>query len=275
MGVLGTILSIVPTVAGVVGKLFGVNTNDYITFTMRRSSLTDGDLDENVYFKKGANGEIFCHNGCTFPVQLSVENKIGLKENIPSDVIIDECASKDVTQLIADYSAQNVDRIRISANVQPEEGNNAAGHIVALTCRGKLYREITTSMSMGKYISMQIDGEDICIIAHDGCEVKEISSFSVSGEGGEPEHLYENLTSQDVTTGITGQITKATVDSATVIRFKAAATPFNYSEVLKVEATLVCEISSLPQRCLLQDERKQRMESADWDFLRTGRCLNR
>lgn len=38
MGLLGTIVSIVPTVADIVGKLFGAKSNDYVKFKMFHSA---------------------------------------------------------------------------------------------------------------------------------------------------------------------------------------------------------------------------------------------
>lgn len=50
MGLLGTIVSIVPTVADIVGKLFGAKSNDYVKFKMFHSAKND--YESNIYFKK-------------------------------------------------------------------------------------------------------------------------------------------------------------------------------------------------------------------------------
>lgn len=276
MGLLGTILSIVPTVAGVVGKLFGADANDYIKFSVRHSSDGSGAFDDDkVYFTKKASGGIMFHNGCSFPVHFSMENKNSVKGDVGSDMTVGECTAVDVTDLIANYSAKNVDRIRISANVPPESEDNAVRrNVVSVVCKGKLDREVKMFSQMCEYISMKRDVDDIVVSVHSGCTVLEIVSFSIKGEGNEPENLYESLTPADSIPGINGMITWQTSDEVTTIVFKDAAKPFIYSDVLQVEAVFVCEIANLPAKKLHETERAHRLAGPDWEFLRTGRCLN-
>ena len=72
MGLLGTIFSVIPTVAGVIGNLLGANNKDYIKLKMYQPSATNDE--PNVYFVKTDDDRILLYNSCGYPIHVSMEN---------------------------------------------------------------------------------------------------------------------------------------------------------------------------------------------------------
>ena len=272
MSLLGTILSIIPAVATVAGKLFGAKSNDYIRFSLQANTNPMYEVwDGNAYFEKDAKGRIIFHNGCECPVHLSMEKKTAVTTPVPNDITVGSYSTADVTDMLSANALKNVGRIRISTNT----GSQANGAVTVMSCKGRLDRSILTPILIGKYISAQWKGDDIVIIAHDGCTIKEISSLYVSGEGNEPEKCYENVTpGKEPVSGINGGIESLQEESATIITLKNAAAPYIYSEAITVEVNLQCEITGVRQTRLTAEEHRKRFEKPEWDFLRKGRCLN-
>lgn len=271
MGLLGTILSVIPAVATVVGNLFGAKTHDYVRFSLHTNANSKYKVwDESVYFEKNANGRIIFHNGSECPVHLSMEKKTTVTTPVSNDITVGSYSNADVTDLLSVNALKNVGRIRISTNV----GSQANGTVV-MSCKGRLDRSILTPILIGQYISAQWKDDDIIIIAHDGCKIREISSLYISGEGNEPENCYENVTpGNEPVNGINGGIESLQEESSTIITLKNAAAPYTYSDTLNVEVNLQCEITGVMKKQLTAEERQKCFENPNWDFLRKGRCLN-
>lgn len=270
MGVLGTILSIVPTVAGIVGNLFGVNTNDYIKFKMYQPSNTNEDPD--IYFVKTADDRIMLYNSCGYPVHVSMENA-----GVESDegYIVEDCGGGlDVTDLIASHSAKYVNKLRISVNAQDNKTNG--DQTIALMYSGKIDRDIEGSVCIGKYVSVEVIDDDLMLIVHSNCALKEISLLTIKGEGNEPERIYENITPDAIIPELRSSIIpsfKEYTDVKTIV-FPKAVAQFGYSDILNVQVSLLCEVTELEKKCPNKEDRLLLLSNPEWDFLKKGRCLN-
>lgn len=268
MSILGTILSIVPTVANVVGQLFDTGANNYIRFSMYCSNRNNTEGD--IFFSRTDEGGIEIHNGCQFPIHVSMESADIEGCN---DVIVHECSKKDITDMLAAHSAKYMNRIRISTNAGDSRENG--GEIIAVTCSGKIDRDIEGSVQIGEYVSVEVLDNDLILIVHSNCVVKEISSLSIQGEGNEPARVYENITPGGKIPVVNSMIVSAeSNDEVTMITFPNAVASFVYSDNLQVDVALQCELKIQNLKRLADEERRLRFESADWDFLRKGRCLN-
>lgn len=114
MGLLGTIFSVIPTVAGVIGNLLGANNKDYIKLKMYQPSATNDE--PNVYFVKTDDDRILLYNSCGYPIHVSMEN-VGVESD--KGYILEDCGGGlDVTDLIASHSAKYENALRITANVE-------------------------------------------------------------------------------------------------------------------------------------------------------------
>ncbi|WP_455664599.1 hypothetical protein [Phocaeicola sp.] len=271
MGLFGTILSVIPAIATVVGKLFGAKSNDYIRFPLQANDNPKYKVwDGHVYFEKDIEGRIIFHNGSDCPVHLSMEKKTTVTAPVSNDITVGSYSFTDVTDMLSANALKNVGRIRISTNIASQD--NA---VIVMNCKGRLDRSILTPILIGQYISAQWKEDDIIIIAHDGCMIKEISSLYISGEGNEPENCYENVTpGEEPVNGINGAIESLRKESSTIVTLKNAAAPYTYSDVLTLDMNLQCEIAGVMQSRLTAEEHRKQFEKPDWDFLRKGRCLN-
>lgn len=267
MGVLGTILSIVPTVAGIVGNLFGVETNDYIKFKMYQSSNTNKEPD--IYFVKTADNKIMLYNSCGYPVHVSMENA-----GVESDegYIVEDCGGGvDVTDLIASHSAKYVNKLRLSINVG--DGQTNGPQVVSLKYSGKIDRDIEGSVCIGKYASVEILDDDLMLVIHSDCTLKEISSLVIKGEGSEPERCYENVSPDAIVPELSSSISISNTHDVKTIAFPKAVSGFVHSNVLEVEVSLLCEMDKLEHKSQNAGDRRLRLAGPEWDFLRTGCCL--
>lgn len=267
MGVLGTILSIVPTVAGIIGNLLGANNKDYIKFKMYQPSATNEE--PNIYFVKTDEERIMMYNSCGYPIHLSMENA-----GVESDkgFILEDCGGGlDVTDLIASHSAKYKNVLRITANV--EDAKTDGGQTVSLTYSGKLDRDIEGAVCIGEHVSVEAIDNDFILIIHSGCTLKEISLLGIKGEGNEPARIYENVSPDAVIPSLQTSINAVDEEDAREIVFPNAISSFEYSNVLEVEVCLLCEVEELPSRHLSSEDRKLRLANEDWDFLRNGRCI--
>lgn len=270
MGLLGTIVSIVPTVADIVGKLFGAKSNDYVRFKIFNSE--NNDEEPSIYFEKTSDNRIMLHNSCGFPIHISMESA-----GVESDegYLLEDCGGGlDVTDLIASHSAKYVNKLRISVNA--EENKTNEGEIIALTHSGKIDRDIQGSISLGKYISVEVVDDDFLLIIHTGCTLKEISLLSIKGEGGEAERIYENVTPDAIIPAFNTSIKVSSedLDDAKIITFPKAVASFIYSAILNVNVTLLCEVTELAKKNSNKEDRLLKLSNNEWDFLKKGRCLN-
>lgn len=270
MGLLGTIVSIVPTVADIVGKLFGAKSNDYVKFKMFHSAKND--YESNIYFKKTSDGKIMLHNSCGFPIHVSMETA-GVKSD-EGYVVESNSGGLDVTDLIASHAAKYVNKLRISVNA--EDGKTDGAKIIALTYSGKIDRDIEGPICIGKYVSVEVIDDDFMLIIHSDCTLKEISLLTIEGEGGEPERIYENIAPDTIVPELCSSIITSALKDENVktIVFPKAVAQFIYSEVLNVKVSLLCEVATLKKKRPNKEDRLFLLSDPEWDFLKKGRCLN-
>ncbi|MDO5526560.1 MAG: hypothetical protein Q4F85_10810 [Prevotella sp.] len=267
MGLLKTILSVVPTVAGIVGNLLGANENDYVKLKMYQPS--DANEDPNIYFKKTKDDRILLYNSCGYPIHVSMDN-VGVESD--KGYILEDCSGGlDMTDFIASHSAKYANALRISANV--EETKKDGSQSVSITCSGKLDRDIEGAVCLGEYVSVEAMDNDLMLIIHSGCSLIEISSLSIKGEGNEPARVYENISPDTVAPVLRSSIKMTRDDEAQTVVFPNAIATFEYSELLEIETTLLCDVMELTRTRLGKTERNLRLASREWDFLRTGRCV--
>lgn len=267
MGLLGTILSVIPTVAGVIGNLLGANNKDYIKLKMYQPSVINDE--PNIYFVKTDDNRIKLYNSCGYPIHVSMEN-VGVESD--TGYILKDCGGGlDVTDLIASHSAKYENALRITANVA--EAKTDGIQPVSLTYSGKLDRDIEGAICIGEHVSVEVIDNDFMLIVHSSCTLKEISSLSIKGEGNEPARIYNNVSPDAVISPLQASVSAAKKEDSHVITFPNAVAPFEYSNVLDVEVRLLCEVEEAANKCLKPEDRKLLMASEEWDFLRKGNCV--
>lgn len=267
MGLLGTIFSVIPTVAGVIGNLLGANNKDYIKIKMYQPSVTNDE--PNIYFVKTDDDRIKLYNSCGYPIHVSMENA-----GVESDkgYILEDCGGGlDVTDLISSHSAKYKNALRITANVAEAKTDGAQS--VSLTYSGKLDRDIEGAICIGEHVSVEAIDNDFMLIIHSGCTLKEISSLSIKGEGNEPARIYNNVSPDAVIPPLQTSVSTAEEEDSHVTIFPNAIAPFEYSNVLDVEVSLLCEVEEATNKCLKPEDRKRLMTSEECDFLRKGNCV--
>ena len=267
MGLLGTILSVIPTVAGVIGNLLGANNKDYIKIKMYQPSATNDE--PNIYFVKTDDNRIKLYNSCGYPIHVSMEN-VGVESD--KGFILEDCGGGlDVTDLIASHSAKYKNALRITANVGDTKTDGV--QTVSLTYSGRVDRDIEGAICIGEHVSVEAIDNDFTLIIHTGCTLKEISSLSIKGEGNEPARIYENVSPDAIIPPLQSSITATDEEDAQTILFPNAIVPFEYSNVLDVEVSLLCEVEEVANKCLKPEDRKILMAGEEWDFLRKGSCV--
>lgn len=267
MGLLGTILSVIPTVAGIIGNLFNAKNNDYIKVKMYQSSETNDD--PSIFIVKEDDDRIRVYNACGYPIHVSMAN-VGVESD--NGYILNDCGGGlDVTDLIASHSAKYENALRITANVEDTKTDGA--QTVSLTYSGKLDRDIEGAVCLGEYVSVEAIDNDFILIVHSGCTPKEISSLSIKGEGNEPARIYKNVSPDAIVPPLLASVNAADEGDSRVITFSNAIAPFEYSNELNVEVCLLCEVDKVASKRLNSEDRKLRMASAEWDFLREGKCI--
>lgn len=267
MGLLGTILSVIPTVAGVIGNLMGANGKDYVKLKMYQPS--DANSEPNVYFVKTDDNRILLYNSCGYPIHVSMAN-VGVESD--KGYILEDCGGGlDVTDLIASHSAKYENALRITANV--DEAKTDGVETVSLNYSGKLDRDIEGPVCIGEHISVEAIDNDFMLIAHTGCTLKEISLMSIKGEGSEPARIFENVSPDAVIPPLQASINSLREDESHTIVFPNAIAPFEFSEVLDVEVSLLCEVETVTNKHMNTEDRKLLLSDEAWDFLRTGRCI--
>lgn len=267
MGILGTILSVIPTVAGVIGNLFNANKNDYVRVKMYQPSKSNEE--PNVYFVKTDDNRILLYNSCGYPVHISMDS-VGVSGD--DDYIVEDCSGgKDVTDLIASHAAKYTGNIRLSVNMEDSQTN--AIQTASLVYSGKLDRDIEGSICIGEYASVEAIDNDFMLHIHSGCTLKEISSLIIKGEGNEPDRCYENVNPNAIIPELNSSLQHTEKDDVQTIIFQNAIASFQYSKVLTIETTLVCDIESLEKKHITFDERQLLLANPEWDFLRKGCCV--
>ncbi|WP_418207473.1 hypothetical protein [Bacteroides sp.] len=268
MGLLGTIFSVIPTVAGVIGNLLGANNKDYIKIKMYQPSVTNDE--PNIYFVKTDDDRIKLYNSCGYPIHVSMEN-VGVESD--KGYILEDCGGGlDVTDLISSHSAKYKNTLRVTANVAEAKTDGAQS--VSLTYSGKLDRNIEGAISIGEHVSVEAIDNDFMLIIHSGCTLKEISSLSIKGEGNEPARIYNNVSPDAIIPPLQSSIASTDEDDAYTIVFPNAVAPFEFSQVLEIEVCLICEVEELTRmKRLSHEDRKRFMAGEEWDFLREGRCV--
>lgn len=267
MGILGTILSVIPTVAGVIGDLFNANKNDYVRVRMYQPSKSNEEPD--VYFVKTEDDRILLYNSCGYPVQISMDS-VGVSGD--DDYIVEDCSGgKDVTDLISTHAAKYIDNLRLSVNMGDLQAD--AIQTVPLVYSSKLDRDIEGSVCIGKYASVEAMDNDFILIIHSGCTLKEINSLVISGEGNEPVRSYENVNPEAVIPEFQPSLCVTGEDDVQTVVFKNAISSFQYSKILTIEVILVCDIEESGKKRLTSAERQYVLASQEWDFIRKGRCV--
>lgn len=267
MGILGTILSVIPTVAGVIGELFKANNSDYVKVKMFQAS--DANEEPNVYFTKTVDDRIMLYNSCGYPIHVSMDN-VGVESD--EGYILEDCGGGlDVTDLIASHSAKYANSLRISINACDTQAN--APQTVSLSYSGKLDRDIEGAVCIGEYVSVEAIDNDFMLIVHSGCTLKEISSMIIKGEGNEPTRVYQNISPDAIIPVLQSSMALSEEEEVQTITFPNAIEAFLFSQVLEIETVLICDVETVTQKRVDRQERQSIMAGREWDFLRTGKCV--
>ncbi len=261
MGFLQDIVSVLPTIAGVVAPLFNAKKNDYLRF-----GITEG---QNVYFRKDENDEIWVYNPFKEPIALVFPDKNGIEGE---SIEIAETSHYPVTPMMVQRAAANVDNFQIvKGGVTCEETNlHSDGTVDAtITASGKV-DNVAQQTKIGTALSVRIDGKDLMVSVNPPYQLDGIASLEVSGDNDEPCRLFKN----ELNDGSTPTpVALGAAVSPLQMLFPGALDKFGTSKKLYVSVSARC---SYPSNSLKKDKPylgKKTTEN-DLDFLRTGRCLN-
>ena len=261
MNFLQDIVSVLPTIAGVIAPLFNSKKDDYV-----RYSLSSGS---NVYFRKDENDQVWAYNPFNEPIALVFPDKNGIGGET---VEIPETSHCVVTSMMTQRAAANVDSFHIlkggvlggeTANLSADD--NA---VATISASGKVENKAQQS-KIGTALSVKIDGDDLSVIVTPPYELDGIVSLEISGDNDEPCRLFKNEPNDG---SIPTPVAKG-VTSPLEMRFPGALEKFGDSKKLfvSISANCSCPVKSLKEHAARLGRKTQ---ESDWDFLKTGRCLN-
>lgn len=258
MGFLQEVVSVLPSIASIIAPLFSACKDDYLKF-----SLHNG---QSVYFKKDSNGEICCCNPFHEPITLVFPNKSGIGGE---SIGIDMSSSFPVTDALLQRAQCYIDDIRIEkGGMQMDENALGEAQTATISSSGKIPNSDGTTQ-IGTSLYMKVNGEDLSIQVNPRYGLEGVVSLEISGSCNEPCRLFKNEQNEGTTpTPVMGS------NSTIEMNFPGALSTFKDSNDIFVSAVARCSYQSdgeLPGELKLQGTR---MKENDWDFLKTGRCLN-
>lgn len=259
MGFLQEFVSVLPSIASVIAPLFSASKNDYLKFALHNG--------ESVYFKKDKDGEICCCNSFREPISLVFPDKNGVGGE---SISIDRSSSFPVTQMLTERAKSYIDDFQIEKGGISTAQNQFGGpQMATISASGKVPNQNDT-VKIGTSLFVKIEGDNLFIQINPLYKLEGMLSLEISGDGNEPCRLFKNEENDGSTPTPVMKNEPSTIEMA----FPGALSTFKDSKNIFVSAVARCSYGANGET---PDELKCRgiqMTESDWDFLKTGRCLN-
>lgn len=261
MGFLQELVAALPSIATTIAPLFNAKKNDYLKYSLHDS--------QSVYFKKDEKGEICCYNPFHEPISLVFPNKNGVGGE---SVNIDRSAHFPVTHMLTEHAKSYVDDFQIEkGGVEPNHNNVGIKNglmTATISASGKIPNGNNTT-KIGTSLFAKIEDEDLCIQVVPPYNLEGILDLEISGDRNEPCRLFKN-TQNDGSTPT--PVMQGNIVS-TEMRFLGALSTFKDSNNIFVSVAARCSYNSneLPHDTVYHGVLTT---EKDWEFLKTGRCLN-
>lgn len=269
MGFIQDIASVLPTIMGVITPLFNAKTNDYLRYSLGNDT-NDVNGKRYIAFRKEGDKIMAC-NPFNEPVALVFPERNGINGET---VTIPATDHWPVTSMMVERACANVDDFQIlkggiqddgSANGLADNENLEA----TISATGKVANADGQS-KIGTALGIKINGNDLSVIVNPPYSLDGIASLEISGDSDQPCRLFKN-TLNDGSTPSPVQSKRNNV-SPLEMKFPDALDSLKDSKKLFVSISARC---SCPASHLkTQAKRGKKAQESDWDFLKTGRCLN-
>lgn len=268
MSILKPILGIIPSIANVVGSLFGANSNDYVRFRVHLPSSGTNEEEEmnGVYFFQ-RNGQIWAGSNNKESVQISFPSENGAF----GDSYVLQCRDQfPINTAIHSHAVANVDNFEITAGGDIPATNGL--YSATISASGKVDRNSETPVQISSDISIGISGNDLTVMVQEHYTLDRIPLLVISGEGNEPQRKYQNIQA-----GEPIPVSSKMADGSNQITFPDAIAPYVYSNYIMVNVSVNCSYDGKSEKVATLRTRQGiiRGTDADWEFLKTGKCLNR
>ena len=267
MDFLRPVLSILPSIVGIIGDLFGANDYDYLKFSLRLPNSNSSD-DDNIYFIKEGDDIIIC-NSTKDTIQVSFPAENGTKA---VSYAVKNCYQWPVTGPVVSHAKANVDRFEITrgGNLRPIS-ENALGSAAVISVSGKIDKHNTNPQDLGGDIYVKVSGTDLIVLTKEIYTLESLPLVLISGEGNEPARKYQNIHK-----GSLVPVPTQIEEGQNEITLPGALASFIYSNCVRVEVSVSCTYN--PKSDILLNKENavgiRPMEEKDWEFLKKGRCLN-
>ena len=261
MGFLQEVISVLPSIATVIAPLFNAKKGDYLKFSLHK--------EQSVYFEKDENGGIVCFNPFHEPISLTFPNQNGIGGET---IKIGESDHFLVTTALTDRAGACIDSFQIERGGVTVEQNVANARNTSVTATisasGKIPNR-NESTKIGPSLFAKVEGNDLYVQVIPPYNLEGILSLEISGDGNQPCRLFKNVQNDGSTPS---PVMKDAVSPAE-IKFPGALCTLKDSNNLFVSITARCSYNSnkLPDDAIY---RGVHTTESDWEFLKTGRCLN-
>ncbi len=269
MGFIQDIASVIPTIMGVLTPLFNAKTNDYLRFSLG-DDIDGANGNKYIAFRKEGN-EIMACNPFNEPVALVFPEKNGIGGET---LTLSATNHWPVGNMLVERACANVDDFQIlKGGIKDDASTNGLADSESLeatiSATGKVANANGQS-KIGTAIGVKINGGDLSVIVNPPYSLDGIASLEISGDSDQPCRLFKN-TLNDGSTPSPVQSKRNNI-SPLEMKFPNALDSFKDSKKLFVSVSARCSCPASHLRA--QAKRGKKMQESDWDFLKTGRCLN-
>lgn len=261
MGFLQEVISVLPSIATVIAPLFSAKKNDYLKFSLHE--------DKSVYFKKDENGEIVCYNPFHEPISLTFPNQNGIGGE---SIDIGESNHFPVTQALTQRAGACIDNFQIEkGGIEMAQNSVNVGNTpvtATISASGKIPNR-NESTKIGTSLFAKVEGDDLYIQVVPPYNLEGILNLEISGDGNQPCRLFKNTQNDGSTPA---PVMKGAI-SPIEMKFPGALCTLKDCNSLFVSTAARCSYNSneLPNDAVYHGVHTT---ESDWEFLKTGRCLN-
>lgn len=269
MGFLQDIASVLPTIMGVITPLFNAKTNDYLRYSFgEKDNAANGN--KYIAFRKEGN-EIMVCNPFPEPVALVFPEKNGISGET---LTIPATSHWPATSMLVQRACANVDDFQIlKGGIKDDDSTNGLADNepleATISATGKVANSDGRS-KIGTSIEIKINGSDLSVIVNPPYSLDGIASLEVSGDSDQPCRLFKNALN-DGSTPSPVQSKRGNI-SPLEMKFPDALDSFKDSNKLFISVSARCSCPASHLRS--QAKHGKKVQEYDWDFLKTGRCLN-
>lgn len=271
MDFLTPILSILPSIANVVGGLFGANENDYLKFPLHlplKSGKSDGDEEMNGAYFFERNGQIWAGSDCKENIQISFPAENGTF----GDSYVLKCHDQfPINSTIHSHAAANVDTFEITAGGNPPTSNADGQYSAVISASGKVKKQLDVPVQISTDISVAISGNDLTILVEEHFSLDKILLLTIAGEGNEPKRKYQNVTAGQPINNFAEM-----GNGNNQIIFPGALEPYIYSDYITINVSINCSYDGNSDKIIALRAEQGIIQGTekDWEFLKKGKCLN-